>query len=98
MSRFRLVGRLTGLVLADYPFLGIVWSLLALFAFAIWLCLLFMVWSDLLRRPDMSGWAKVIWLLLTLLFPFVGLFVYLITQNKGMVERIHGSFWRPRLP
>jgi hypothetical protein len=88
----------TVVLAGSYPFLGIVWSLLALFAFAIWLCLLFMVWSDLLRRIDISGAAKVVWLLLTLLFPFLGLFVYLITQNKGMVERIHGSFWRPRLP
>lgn len=98
MSRVRLASALTGSVLADYPFLGIVWSLLALFAFAIWLCLLFMVWSDVFRRADISGAAKVVWLLLTLLFPFVGLFVYLITQNEGMVERIHASFWRPRLP
>jgi Phospholipase_D-nuclease N-terminal len=98
MSRVPLAGTFTGLVVADYPFLGIVWSLLALFAFAMWLCLLFMVWSDVFRRPDISGAAKVVWLLLTLLFPFVGLFVYLITQNKGMVERIHTSFWRPRLP
>ncbi len=83
---------------ADYPFLDVVWTLLAIFAFAIWLCLLFLVWSDLLRRVDISGWAKVIWLILTLLFPFVGLFVYLISQNTGMVERMPGSFWRPRLP
>jgi predicted PurR-regulated permease PerM len=89
----------TRLVLAaDYPFLDVVWTMLAIFAFAIWLCLLFLVWSDVLRRVDISGWAKVAWLVLTVLFPFVGLFVYLISQNKGMVERIHGGFWRPRLP
>lgn len=83
---------------AGYPFLDIVWTMLAIFAFAIWLCLLFMVWSDVFRRDDISGWAKVMWLLLTMLFPFVGLFVYLISQNKGMVERIQAGRMRPRLP
>jgi len=98
MSRGRLGIRSTPGVLLAYPFLDIVWTMLAIFAFAIWLCLLFMVWSDVFRRQDISGWAQVMWLLLTLLFPFVGLFVYLISQNKGMVERIQGNFWRPRLP
>jgi hypothetical protein len=83
------------MMLASYPLLDIVWTMLALFAFAIWIYLLFFVWSDIFRRLDISGGTKIVWLLLTVIFPFVGLFAYLITQNDGMVER---STWRPRLP
>ena len=97
MSRGGLRIGSTRRVLVAYPFLDIVWTMLALFAFAIWLCLLFFVWSDVFRRDDISGWAKVVWLVLTVLFPFVGLFVYLISQNKGMVERMQASRWRPQV-
>jgi hypothetical protein len=80
---------------SSYPLLDVAWTLLALFAFVIWIYLLFFVWSDIFRRLDIAGAAKVVWLLATVILPFVGLFAYLITQNEGMVER---STWRPRLP
>ena len=81
---------------SSYPFVDVMWTLVVFFAVAIWFCLLFMVWADLFRRDDMSGWAKVMWLLLTLLFPFVGVLVYVITQHEGMADRRSGP--RPRYP
>jgi len=80
---------------AAYPFAGVLWTIAALFGFVIFLFLLFTVWADVFRRDDLSGWAKVIWLLLTVLFPVIGLIVYLISQHGGMVER---DSWRPRFP
>jgi len=78
-----------------YPLVDVLWTIVALFGFAIFLFLLFTVWADLFRRDDMSGWAKVVWLLLTVLFSVVGVIVYLISQHDGMVER---DSWRPRFP
>ena len=57
---------------AAYPFAGVLWTIAALFGFVIFLFLLFTVWADVFRRDDLSGWAKVIWLLLTVLFPVIG--------------------------
>ena len=34
-----------------------------------------------------SGWGKTAWILFVILLPFLGVFVYLITQNVGMTER-----------
>jgi Phospholipase_D-nuclease N-terminal len=83
------------LVAASYPLADVLWTILALFGFVIFLFLLFTVWADVFRRDDLSGWAKVIWLLLTLLFPAVGVLVYLISQHGGMVGR---DSYRPRFP
>jgi predicted PurR-regulated permease PerM len=83
------------MVAASYPFVDVLWTMLALFAFAIFLFLLFTVWADLFRRDDLSGWAKVVWLILTVLFPVVGVLVYLISQHDAMVDR---DSWRPRMP
>jgi hypothetical protein len=45
------------------------------------------VFSDLFRRHDISGWGKAVWVIALLLFPYFGVFIYLITQSTGMAER-----------
>ena len=72
---------------ADYPFLDLMWTMLIFFIWILWFWLLFTVFADVFRRHDISGWGKAAWLLFTILLPFLGVFVYLITQNTGMTER-----------
>jgi len=72
---------------ADYPFLDLMWTMLIFFIWILWFWLLFTVFADIFRRHDISGWAKAAWLIFTILLPFLGVFVYLITQNTGMTER-----------
>ena len=72
---------------ADYPFLDLMWTMLIFFIWILWFWLLFTVFADVFRRHDISGWAKAAWLIFTILLPFLGVFVYLITQNVGMTER-----------
>lgn len=70
-----------------YPFLEVFWTILIFFAFVVWLWLLFSVFADLFRRRDTSGWAKVLWMVFIVIFPFLGVFVYVIFQHSGMTER-----------
>jgi hypothetical protein len=67
------------------------WNFLAdvvtVFLFVALLFLLFIVFSDLFRRHDISGWGKALWVIGLLLFPYLGVFIYLITQSRGMAER-----------
>jgi hypothetical protein len=72
---------------ADYPFLDLMWTMLIFFIWILWFWLLFTVFADIFRRHDISGWMKAAWLIFTILLPFLGVFVYLITQNTGMTER-----------
>src|SRR5262245_24425919 len=72
---------------ADYPFLDIFWTLIVFFLWILWFWLLFTVWIDIFRRDDISGWSKALWLIFTIVLPFLGVFIYLITQNDGMTKR-----------
>ncbi len=72
---------------ASYPFLDVFWTMMVFFIWVLWFWLLFTVFADVFRRHDISGWAKAGWLIFTILVPFLGVFVYLITQSKGMADR-----------
>ena len=74
-------------VLADYPFLDVMWTMLVFFLWIAWFWILFDVWGDLMRRHDISGAGKTGWFIFTLLVPFLGVFVYVISQSDGMTKR-----------
>ena len=59
----------------------------AVFMFVLWFWLLIIVISDLFRRHDISGWIKAIWVIALIVFPYLGIFAYMITQSTGMAAR-----------
>ena len=59
----------------------------SIFMFVVWFWLLITIFSDLFRRQDMSGLAKLIWVIVLIVFPYLGIFAYLITQSRGWAER-----------
>ncbi|HEV2923112.1 MAG TPA: SHOCT domain-containing protein [Solirubrobacteraceae bacterium] len=71
----------------SYPFLEVFWTMLIFFAFFVWIWLLFTVFADLFRRRDISGWARVAWIIFIIVLPYLGVFVYLIAEHTGMTER-----------
>ncbi len=72
---------------SSYPFLEVFWTILVFFGFVVWIWILFTVFADLFRRSEISGWVKVLWIIFIILLPFLGVFVYLIAEHKGMTER-----------
>ena len=72
---------------ADYPFLDVFWTMLVFVVWVAWFMLLFRVIGDVFRRRDTGGGAKVLWLIFVIAVPFLGVFVYLIAESKGMAER-----------
>ena len=75
------------MIAADYPLLDVFWSMLIFFVWVAWFMLLFRVFGDVFRRRDIGGGIKVLWLIFVIAVPFLGVFIYLIAENKGMVER-----------
>jgi hypothetical protein len=61
--------------------------MLIIFAWIIWFWLLITVFTDLFRRHDTSGFAKVLWIIFVILLPFLGVFIYLIVNHDGMTHR-----------
>src|SRR4051794_39189579 len=74
-------------VASSYPFLDVFWTMLIFFLWVAWFIILFRVIGDVLRRHDIGGGGKVLWLTFVILLPFLGVFIYLIAQNRGMAER-----------
>ena len=74
-------------LLADYPFLDVMWTMLVFFLWVAWFWILFGVWGDIFRRRDLSGVGKTGWFIFTLVLPFLGVFIYVISQNDGMNQR-----------
>jgi hypothetical protein len=74
-------------VLLAYDFGDLMWSMLVFFGWIIFFWLLFVVFGDLFARHDLSGWAKAGWSIFVILLPYLGIFVYLIANGKGMAER-----------
>jgi len=69
---------------ADYPLLDVVWTMAVFFVGIIWIWLLIKVFADLIfRRHDLSGFVKACWLVFVMVLPFLGVFVYLIANNKA---------------
>ena len=74
-------------MLAAYTFGDVMWSMLVFFCWIIWFWMLITVFGDLFSRHDISGWAKTGWVILVLVLPYLGIFIYLIANGKSMGER-----------
>jgi hypothetical protein len=75
------------LLAADYPVLGVFWSMLIFFVWISWFMLLFHVVGDVFRRRDASGAKKTAWLIFLIFVPFLGVFAYLISSGDDMAKR-----------
>src|ERR1700759_1685260 len=67
------------------------WTMFVFFMWGLWFWLLFSIFGDLFSRHDISGWAKAGWTFFVIILPFLGIFIYLIAEGKGMGERNLGK-------
>ena len=72
---------------SSYPLLNVFWSIFIFFLWVIWIWILIMVFIDIFRSHDLSGWAKALWFLFVLFIPLIGVLVYLIARGGKMNER-----------
>ncbi len=71
----------------DYPFWDLMGTMLVFFFWVIWIWILIDVFADLFRRHDIGGGSKVLWMIFVIFLPYLGVFIYLISQSSGMAER-----------
>ena len=72
---------------ADFPFLEFLWSMMLFFAWLAWIWIAVTCFMDILRRHDIGGGPKALWVVFIILIPFLGVLVYLVAQHDGMRER-----------
>ena len=75
---------------------GVFVTALVIFLFVMWFWLLITIVSDLFRRKDIGGFAKVLWILFLVLLPLLGVLAYVLTQSGGMSERHAANVVRAR--
>jgi cbb3-type cytochrome oxidase subunit 3 len=70
-----------------FTFSNFVADAFTIFMFILWFWLLIVAAGDLFRRHDLSGFAKVLWVIAFILFSYIGVFAYFLTQGRGLAER-----------
>jgi len=74
------------MIVADFGTGEVFWSMLWFFLWFIWIWLLVIVFGDIFRSRDLSGWGKALWTILVILLPYLGVFLYLIIRGHKMAE------------
>ena len=75
------------MLLAEFGTGQVFWSMLWFFLFFIWIWLLIVVFGDIFRSDDLSGWGKALWTIFIIVVPYLGVFVYLIARGHKMQDR-----------
>jgi hypothetical protein len=74
------------MLLAEFGTGQVFWSMLWFFLWFIWIWLLIVVFSDIFRSHELSGWSKALWTIFVIILPYLGVFVYLIARGHKMRE------------
>jgi type VI protein secretion system component VasK len=74
------------MVVADFGTGQVLWSMVWFTLFFLWIWLLVVVFGDIFRSQDLSGWGKALWTIFVLVTPYLGVFVYLIARGGKMHE------------
>jgi hypothetical protein len=71
----------------EMSFWDVFWLIVITFAFVAFLMVMFMIFSDLFRDRETSGWAKAIWVIALICVPLLSSLIYLIVRGPSMTDR-----------
>ena len=78
---------------ASYPLLDVFLTILYFFLFIIWISFLITVFIDVIGSHDIDGWAKALWVIVVIILPFLGVFVYLICGRRAIAKLFQKDWW-----
>ena len=71
---------------AEWQVGQVFWSVLWFTLFFLWVWTVIMVFIDVFRSRDLSGWAKALWTLFIIFLPVLGVLAYLIARGHKIGE------------
>lgn len=76
------------MVLAETTFLDVFWYSILFFFWimAIWIFIALI--SDVIRRDDVSGGGKALWIIFMVILPFLGCLIYIVTRPKMTAQDV----------
>jgi ABC-type multidrug transport system fused ATPase/permease subunit len=63
------------------------WLIFITYVLIAYIMLMISIWVDIFRDRDLGGFAKFLWIIFLVFFPFLGVLVYLIARGRAMTER-----------
>jgi hypothetical protein len=79
----------------NYPLLNVFLTMLWFFGFCLWIYLVVWTLMLIIRRRDLSGWAKAAWVVLVIFVPLIGILAYLITRSDHLADDRIGAYGEP---
>ena len=74
------------MIYAEWQVGQVFWSMLWFTLFFLWIWVVVMVFSDIFRSHDLSGFAKALWTLFVIFVPALGVLAYLIARGHKIGE------------
>ena len=71
----------------DFGFWDLIWTIIVVYALLAVLMMMISIIVDLFRDRELSGIAKAGWVVLLIVFPLIGILIYLIVRHSGMADR-----------
>jgi hypothetical protein len=67
---------------AEWTFGSVLWTMVIFFFWTMAIWVFITLFGDILRRNDISGWAKAGWVLLLFVLPLVGALIYIGSRPR----------------
>ena len=74
------------MIFAEWQVGQFLWSMIWFTLFFLWIWVVVMVFADIFRSPDLSGFGKAMWTLFVIFLPWLGVLAYLIARGGKMAE------------
>jgi hypothetical protein len=72
----------------SYTFWDAIWTLIALFFWFMFIWIFISLFADIIRRNDLSGGWKAVWVLALVLLPFLGALIYIVSRPKVTAQDV----------
>lgn len=72
----------------DWNFGDIILTMLAFFFWFTFIWMFIGAFTDVLRRTDLSGWAKAGWIAMITILPLLGVLAYMVTRPPPTAEEL----------
>src|SRR5262245_39333154 len=76
------------MVFADTTFLDVFWYSILFFFWILAIWIFIVIISDVIRRDDLSGGKKAVWIIFMVRLPFIGGLTYIIVRPKVTAQDV----------
>jgi hypothetical protein len=73
---------------ATFGFWDVIFSMIAFFFWFMFIWIFISLFGDILRRDDLSGGMKAVWIFVLIVLPFLGSLIYIVVRPKVTAQDV----------